>query len=258
MARIPDADKMRAGKLDSAWVEAVWVGRVDKSTEHLLLTTKGCIRSRVVRRIPDGNQASYHAEVQGLPWDTLKGSAEMFRNATVRPGEPPRPSRERPRKDGSSAQPRATTSGHEATRDDLMPGSSDDHVRQPTTGTDVIEQNTKMDAETAKVSDDRTGPGVLRMDQEEGISAEEQARRRLRSKQPARRSLTYDEAVPKRLKREATIAAIKKEIHKTCYRKARFGTSTQILCKRQNIEEHRVDSCIKNGGDQQVERKRNC
>ena len=42
----------------------------------------------MVRRIPDGNQASYHAEVQGLPWDTLKGSAEMLRNATVRPGEP--------------------------------------------------------------------------------------------------------------------------------------------------------------------------
>ena len=64
----------------------MWVGGVDRSNEHLLLTTKGCIRSRVVRRIPDGNQASYHAEVQGLPWDTLKGSAEMLKNATVRPG----------------------------------------------------------------------------------------------------------------------------------------------------------------------------
>ena len=53
------------------------------------------------------------------------------------------------------------------------------------------------------------------MDQEEGISAEEQARRRLRSKQPARRSLTDDETVSKRLKREATIAAIKQEILKT-------------------------------------------
>ena len=93
MAKIADADKMRASKLDSAWVKAVWVGRVDRSNEHLLLSTKACTRSRVVRRIPDGNQASYHAEVQGLPWDTLKGSAEMLRNATIRPGEPPRPSR---------------------------------------------------------------------------------------------------------------------------------------------------------------------
>ena len=106
MAKIADADKMRAGNLDSAWVKAVWVGRVDRSNEHLLLTTKGCIRSRVVRRIPDGNRASYHAEVQGLPWDTLKGSAETLRNATVRPGEPPRPSRGRPRKDGRGQRPR--------------------------------------------------------------------------------------------------------------------------------------------------------
>ena len=120
---------------------------MDRSNEHLLLTTKGCIRSRVVRRIPDGDQASFHAEVQGLPWDTLKGSAEMLRNALVRPGEPPRPSRGRPRKDASPAQARTATSGH-ATRDDPMPGSSDDHFRQTATETDVIEQNIVMDAGT--------------------------------------------------------------------------------------------------------------
>ena len=57
------------------------------------------------------------------------------------------------------------------------------------------------------------------MDQEEGISAEEQARRRLRSKRPARRSLTDDETVSKRLKREATIAVIKQEILKTAAEK---------------------------------------
>ena len=148
-----DADKMRAGRLDSAWVKEVWVGRVDRSNEHLLLTTKGCIRSRVVRRIPDGNHASYHAEVQGLPWDTLKGSAEMLRNALVKPGEPPRPSRGRPRKDGSPAQARtATMSGH-ATRDDPMPGSSDDHLRQTAMETDVIEQNIVMDSGTARTSE---------------------------------------------------------------------------------------------------------
>ena len=205
MAKIADADKMRACKLDSAWVKAVWVGRVDRSNEHL--------RCRVVRRIPDGNQASYHAEVQGLPWDTLKGSAEMLRNATVRPGEPSRPSRGRPRKDGSPAQARTTTTTgrQEATRDDPMPGSSADHLRQPTTETDVIDQSIVMDSGTARVSDEGADR-VLRMDQEEGISTEEQARRRLRSKQPARRSLTDDETVSKRLKREALIAAIKQEI----------------------------------------------
>ena len=251
MAKIADADKMRAGKLDSAWVKAVWVGRVDRSNEHLLLTTKGCIRSRVVRRIPDGNQTSFHAEVQGLPWDTLKGSAEMLRNALVRPGEPPRPSRGRPRKDGSRAQANTATSGH-ATRDDPMPGSSDDHLRQIATETDVIDQNVVMDSGTPRTSqnvvmdsgtartsqnvvmdsgttrtsenivmgsentvasDSRSDQGVLRMDEEEGISVEEQARRRLRSKQPDRRS--DDETVSKRMKRETTIAVIKQEILKT-------------------------------------------
>ena len=163
MAKIADADKMRAGKLDSAWVKAAWVGRVDRSNEHLLLTTKGCIRSRVVRRIPDGNQASYDVEVQGLPWDTLKGSAEVLRNATVRPGEPPRPSSGRPRKDGSPAQARTTTTTgrQEATRDDPMPGSSDDHLRQPTTETDVSEQSVVMDSGTARVSDEGADQGVF-------------------------------------------------------------------------------------------------
>ena len=99
-----------------------------------------------------------------------------------------------------------------------MPGSSDDHRRQPTTETDVIDQSIVMDSGTARVSDEGADQGVLRMDQEEGISAEEQARRRLRSKQPARRSLTDDETVSKRLKREATIATITQEISENCCR----------------------------------------
>ena len=221
---------MKAGKLNSAWVKAVWVGRVDKWNGHLLLTTKGCIRSSVVRRIPDGNQAGYHAEVHGLPWDTLKGKAEMLRNATVKPGEPPRPSRGRPRKDGSPAQPRTTTmSGPEATRDGPMPSSSDDHLRQPTVEPDVIEQDNVVDTEASRVSENRADQGVLRMDQEEGITEEEQARRRLRSKQPARRSLTDDEAVSKRLKREATIAAIKQEFSRLLPRSQIWNKRTSSM-----------------------------
>ena len=217
MAKIADAVKLRARKLDSVWVKAVWVGRVDKSNEHLLLTTKGCSRSRVVRCIPDGNQASCHAEVKGLPWDTFNDSAEMLRNATVRPGDPPRPSRGRPKEDGSPAQTRtATTTGREATQDESMPGSSDDHVRLPSTEEpDVTEQDVVIDTEALRVSDNRSDQGVLRMDEDEGIAADQEARRRLRSTQPARRPLTDDEAVSKRLKREATIAVIKQEILKT-------------------------------------------
>ena len=187
MKNIADADKVRAGKLDSAWVKAVWVGRVDKSNVFLLLTTKGCIRSRVVRRIPDGNQASYHAEVQRIAVGHTQGKCrdveECGRSGRVNHQGP---SRGRPRKDGSPAQARTTTtSGHEATQDDRMPGSSDDHLRQPTVETDVIEQSIVMVSGTARASSDGADQGVLRMDQEEGISTKEQARRRLRSKQPA-------------------------------------------------------------------------
>ena len=52
------------------------------------------------------------------------------------------------------------------------------------------------------------------MGQKEGISEEEQARRRLRSKQSAQQTLTDVETVSKRLKREASIAAIKQEVLK--------------------------------------------
>ena len=56
----------------------------------------------------------------------------------------------------------------------------------------MIEQNIANNVGTARVSDDKANQGVLRMDQEEGFSADEHARRRLRSKQPAQRSLTDD------------------------------------------------------------------
>ena len=169
------------------------------------------------------------------------------------PGDPPRPSRGRPRKDGSPAQARTatTTTGREATQDEPMPGISDDHLRLPTTDEpDVIEQDIVIDTDASRVSDDRPEQGVLRRDQEVGITADQQARRRLVSKQPARRSLTDDEAVSKRLKREATIAAIKEEILKTVPEgRVRFGTGAQVLCKHQDNEESRIDSGVAHGGD---------
>ena len=135
---------------------------------------------------------------------------------------------EGPEKTGLRHKRRTTTTSGHATRDDPMPGSSDDHLRQPATETDVIEQNIVMDSgtarasdsivmgsETARANDDRADQGVMRMDQEEGISEEEQARRRLRSKQSAQQTLTDEETVSKRLKREATIATIKQEVLKT-------------------------------------------
>ena len=82
-------------------------------------------------------------------------------------------------------------------------------------GTARASESIVMGSETARANDDSADQGVMRMDQGEGISEEEQARRRLRSKQSAQQMLTDDETVSKRLKREATIATIKQEVLKT-------------------------------------------
>ena len=133
----------------------------------------------------------------------------MLRNATVRQVNRQDHREEGPGRTGlqhKREEQRPPTGRQEATRDDRMPGSSDDH-RQSTTETDVIDQSVVMDSGSARLRDEGADQGVLRMDQEEGISTE-QARRRLISKQPARRSLTDDENSFE-AKREATIAAIK-------------------------------------------------
>ena len=129
---------------------------------------------------------------------------------------------------------------------DPMPGSSNDHRRQPTTEEDEVDQSIVMDSGTTRVSDEGMGQGVLRMDQEEGISAEEQARRRLRSKQQARQSLTDDETVSKWLKREATIAAIKQKILKIVAEKPdlehahKFYSSIRTLRSSESIHASRM------------------
>ena len=230
---------------------------MDKSNEHLLLTAKGCIRSRVVRRIPDGDQASYHAEFQGLPWDTFKGSAEMLRNATTRPGELPRPRRGRPRKDGTPAQSKTatTTTELQAAPDDQvrgsMPGSSDDHLRQlPKDEQDVIEQDMAIDTETVEVSGGKeetfevegSEQGVRQMEDDEmEVAVDEQRRRRLTSKQPAEQA----SASSKRLKREATIEAIKEEICNAIpEERQELEPSAQFPCEYQNNTQYGVDSSV--------------
>ena len=56
-----------------------------------------------------------------------------------------------------------------------------------------------------------------------------------------------------RLKREATVAAIKQEIFKIAAERPDLEQA-HILCKHQDVEEPRVDSCFKNGGNKWRER----
>ena len=173
--------------------------------------------------------------------------------------KPPRPSRGRPRKDGSPAQARTTTTtGQEATRNDPVPGSSDNRLQQPTTETrcDWAEHRDRF--RNCESEWRRSTPRSVENGSRRRYFNREQARRRLRSKQPVRRSLTDDETVSKRLTQEATVAAIKQEILKTVAERARFGGRHTKFTQASELWGVRVDSCIENGRDQQVARKRRC
>ena len=130
----------------------------------------------------------------------------------------------------------------EATQDEPMQGSSDDHLRRPTTDEqDVIEQDMVIDTEASRVSDDRPEQGVLRMDEEEGITADEQARRRLRSKQLARRSLTDDESSFEATETRGDDCGDQRRDRQDCSRReAGSGTGAQILCEHQDNKESGV------------------
>ena len=75
MARVPT--DIRACKLDSLWVKGVWVGRTETTDEHSLLTPKGVLRTRSVRRLPgpDNFDIAFTETCKGLPWDPVAGSA---------------------------------------------------------------------------------------------------------------------------------------------------------------------------------------
>ena len=67
------------------WLDGIWVGRVSKSDEHLVLTEKGAIYSRTVRPHPQGERVrEIFDKVRGLPWNP-SGRVEP----TVRSDEPP-------------------------------------------------------------------------------------------------------------------------------------------------------------------------
>ena len=78
---------------------------------------------------------------------------EMLRNATVRRVNRQDHQEEGP--GGTGLQHRRRQRPRQDDKKQLVmiqcQASSDDHLRQPTVETDVIEQNTEMDAETAKV-----------------------------------------------------------------------------------------------------------
>ena len=99
MARVPT--DIRACKLDSLWVKGVWVGRAESTDEHVLLTPKGVLRTRTVRRLPepDNFDRIFTESCKGLPWDAMAGSTVFlkpteFKDVINRPRPKGRPRKE--------------------------------------------------------------------------------------------------------------------------------------------------------------------
>ena len=120
----------------------------------------------------------------------------------------------------------------------------------------MIEQD--IDAESLEVSGDKgeTGDddgleqGVRQIEEYEDVTVDEQRRRRVTSKQPARQSSPEDEtsmASSKRQEREATIAAIKEEILNTVFEERpdleqvnNFHTSIRTTRSKESIQASRM------------------
>ena len=67
----------RRQKADPAWRHGVWVGKEAISDEHIVLTPKGAVTARSLRRLPRSEQvdAKLLESVRRLPWDRKHGVA---------------------------------------------------------------------------------------------------------------------------------------------------------------------------------------
>ena len=90
------------------WLDGIWVGRVSKSDEHLVLTEKGAIYSRTVRPHPQGERVrEIFDKVRGLPWNPSGRVEPTVRSDEPPPVQPPTTRREYLREFGKTANCRA-------------------------------------------------------------------------------------------------------------------------------------------------------
>ena len=62
-------------KGDALFIKGVWVGRSEKSDEHIVLTPVGCVFSRTIRRLEPSRRhdAGFLGKVKCAPWDAQDG-----------------------------------------------------------------------------------------------------------------------------------------------------------------------------------------
>ena len=91
MAKWPDTGKL--SKTASRWIKGIYVGKVDVSDEHILLTEAGAQTFRTVRRLPDGSQYQKWAIENcccGFPWDPDANIKRAVPSAETSPEPIPR------------------------------------------------------------------------------------------------------------------------------------------------------------------------
>ena len=90
------------------WLDGIWVGRVSKSDEHLVLTERGAIYSRTVRPHPRGEHVrEIFDKVRGLPWNPSGRVEPIVRSDEPPPVQPPTSRQEYLREFGKTANCRA-------------------------------------------------------------------------------------------------------------------------------------------------------
>ena len=90
------------------WLDGIWVGRVSKSDEHLVLTERGAIYSRTVRLHPRGEHVrEIFEKVRGLPWNPSGRVEPIVRSDQPPPVQPPTSRQEYLREFGKTANCRA-------------------------------------------------------------------------------------------------------------------------------------------------------
>ena len=77
------------GKINSAWMEGVYLGMREESTEHIIHTSEGIVRARSIRRVPieDRWNAEGILAIAATPWNTRPSKEEKEDAAPTREKE---------------------------------------------------------------------------------------------------------------------------------------------------------------------------
>ena len=73
------------GKLMTRWDLGVWVGKINDSDEHVLLTPFGSKRARSIRRLPQTSKwnSDFLKTVRGLPWNPMETEVEKVTTVDI-------------------------------------------------------------------------------------------------------------------------------------------------------------------------------